>query len=228
MAVSKAKKAEILETLEAHLKESVSVAFTSNNKMTVLDVTTMKKELRTHNTVFMLAKKTLIRLAFKNVFSVDLNIDTLPGQVAIVISKGDKVAGFSVVSKYATEWKKEEKLKFVGGYFDGVVLDEKAMSRIANLPSREVLLAKLLGSMMSPLSGLARFLDGAKGELEKKGLTKVADLTVPAKEEAPAPVAEAPKAEETPAPAVEEAKAEETAPVAAATEETPAEEAPAA
>ncbi len=204
MAISKAKKGEILATLEAHLKASTSVAFTSNTGMTALDVTTMKKELRVQDTTFMLAKKTLMRIAFKNVFNVELDIDTLPGQVAIIISKGDKVAGLAVVNKYAKEWAKEKKMQFVGGFFDGVLLDAKAISRIAGLPSREVLLAKLLGSMMSPLSGLARFFDGAKKDLEAKSLTKVGDLTVatPAAPEAPAetaapeaPVAEEPKAE---------------------------------
>lgn len=209
MAISKEKKSEILATLEAHLKESVSVAFTSNTKLTALDVTTMRKELRANQTTFMLAKKTLMALAFKNVFNVELDIDTLPGQVAIVISKGDKIAGLSVVNKYATEWRKEEKLKFVGGYFDGVLLDAKAIARIASLPSRETLLAKLLGSMMSPVSGLARFFDGAKKDLEAKSLQTVKDLTVAT---VSAPVAAEPaKTEEAPAPeAVVEAVAEAT------------------
>ncbi|MDP2103738.1 MAG: 50S ribosomal protein L10, partial [Candidatus Gracilibacteria bacterium] len=145
MAVSKEKKSEILAILEQHLKESVSVGFTSNTALTALDVFTMKRELRAASTTFMLAKKTLMRLAFKNVHGVDLDLDTLPGQVAIIFSKGDKVAGLAIVNKFATEWKKEEKMKFVGGYFDGVILDAKAMTRIAGLPSREVLLAKLLG-----------------------------------------------------------------------------------
>ena len=96
-------------------------------------------------------------------------------------------------------------------------MDATETSRLAGLPSREVLLAKLLGSMMSPLSGLARFFDGAKKELETKGQTKVGDIIVAAKAaetpvvaavveaapaETPVPeavVAEAPAAEETPA-----------------------------
>ena len=128
MAISKAKKGEILAVLEAHLKASTSVAFTTNTGLTALDVTTMKKELRTNDTTFMLAKKTLMCIAFKNVFNVELSIDTLPGQVAIIISKGDKVAGLAVVNKYAKEWAKEKKMQFVGGFFDGVLLDESYRS----------------------------------------------------------------------------------------------------
>ncbi|MDD5377458.1 MAG: 50S ribosomal protein L10 [Candidatus Gracilibacteria bacterium] len=231
MAISKAKKGEILAVLEAHLKASTSVAFTSNTGMTALDVTTMKKELRVQDTTFMLAKKTLMRLAFKNVFNIELDIDTLPGQVAIIISKGDKVAGLAVVNKYAKEWAKEQKMKFVGGFFDGVLLDAKAISRIAGLPSREVLLAKLLGSMMSPVSGLARFFDGAKKDMEAKGLKTAKDLigsaatTTVAEVVAAAPVVAEVTPEavaEAPAPeATVEAPAEAVAEVAPeATEET--------
>lgn len=205
MAVTRAKKSEILATLEAHLKDATSVAFTSNNKLTVEDIESIRKDARAQNGVFMLAKKTLIRIAFKNVLNADLDLDTLPGQVAIVISKGDKIAALAAVNKYVSEFKKEQKIKIVGGYIDGRVLGETEAAKLAGLPSREVLLAKLLGSMMSPLSGLARFFDGAKNEITAKSVTKVGDLAVaaaPKAEAAPAAAVEAPAAE---APAAEEA-----------------------
>lgn len=227
MAISKAKKGEILAALEAHLKASTSVAFTTNTGLTALEVTTMKKELRTNNTTFMLAKKTLMRIAFKNVFNVELSMESLPGQVAIIISKGDKVAGLAVVNKYVKEWAKEAKMKFVGGFFDGVLLDAKAIGRIAGLPSREVLLAKLLGSMMSPVSGLARFFDGAKKDMEAKGLKTAKDLigaaavTTVAEVVAATPVATEVVAEAPATEAAPEVVAEAAAPEAS-TEETAA------
>ena len=113
---------------------------------------------------------------------------------------------------------------------DGRLMDGAETKKLATLPSREVLLAKLLGSMMSPLSGLARFFDAAGKDLTAKSLTKVGDLvgSAPApakaekKEETSAPVAEAPKVEDTPvvveAPVPEVAQTEE----APKTEETPA------
>lgn len=195
MAVSKARKVEQLAEIEAHLKEAKSIGFTSNQKITVAEVTQIKRELRAENALFMTAKKTLIRIAFKNVYGLDLDIDTLPGQVAMVISKDDAIAPLGIVNKYANQkdWKKAQKLVFVGGYFEGNIVDAESIKKIASLPSREVLLAKLLGSMMSPLSGLARFFDAAKKDLEAKNLEKVGDLEVPAKaEETPA---EEPKAE---------------------------------
>lgn len=226
MAVTKARKSEQLTALEAHLKEAKSVAFTSNTKVTVLEVSALKKDLRAQNALYLTVKKTLIRIAFKNVHSVDIDLSTLPGQVALVIAKGDAVSPFGVTNKYVNEWKKEEKLVFVGGYMEGRLMDATETKKLATLPSREVLLAKLLGSMMSPLSGLARFFDAAKKDLEGKSLTKVGDLigSAPAvKKEEPAPsVVEAPKVEEAP---VTEVPVAEEVP---ATPEVPSEEAPAA
>jgi large subunit ribosomal protein L10 len=176
MAVSKAKKVEQLAVLEAHLKEATSVGFTSNTKVTVLEVSNLKKDLRAQNAIFLTAKKTLIRIAFKNVYGVEVDINTLPGQVALVIAKGDAIAPLGVANKYANEWKKEQKLTFVAGYMEGRLMDGAETKKLATLPSREVLLAKLLGSMMSPLSGLARFFDAAGKDITAKGVTKVSDL----------------------------------------------------
>jgi len=211
--VSKQKKAEQLLALEAHLKTATSVAFTSNTKVTVLEISNLKKDLRATDAIYLTAKKTLIRIAFKTVYGVDIDLATLPGQVGLVIAKGDALAPFGVANKYATEWKKEQKLVFVAGYMEGRLMDATETKKIATLPSREVLLAKLLGSMMSPLSGLARFFDAAGKDLTAKSLTKVGDLTVataaPAVEAAPVAEAPAPEASvaTTEAPASEEAPA---------------------
>ena len=219
MAVSRAKKVEQLANLEAQLKDAVSVGFTSTTKVTVLEVSNLKKDLRAQNAIFLTAKKTLIRIAFKNVFDVEVDLDTLPGQVALVIAKGDAIAPLGVANKYANEWKKEKKLTFVAGYMEGRLMDGADTQKLATLPSREVLLAKLLGSMMSPLSGLARFFDAAGKDLTTKSLTKVSDLIASAPvaaktEEAPTPVAETPKVEE--APVVEVVAEEAPAPEAKA------------
>ncbi len=217
MAVTKAKKSEQLAALEAHLKDAKCVAFTSNQKITALEVSALKNDLRAQNALFLIAKKTLIRIAFKNVYNQEIDLTTLPGQVALVIAKGDAIAPLGVTNKYSKEWAKEEKMVFVAGYMEGRLMDGAETKKLATLPSREVLLAKLLGSMMSPLSGLARFFDAAKKDLESKNLTTVGDLVG----SAPAPVqAEAPAQVEAP---VEEVKTEES-PVA----ETPSEESPAA
>lgn len=227
MTVSKAKKDEILATLESTLKDSTSVAFTTNNKLTVLEISNIRKDLRSVGGTFMLAKKTLIRLAFKNVFGVEFDADFLPGQVAVLISKQDKIAAIAVVNKHAQELKKEEKIKFVGAYFDGKVLNAVEAAKIANLPSKEVLLAKLLGSMKAPISALARFFDAAKTDLENRNLKTVQDLTLPVVAKTETPKEEVKAVEEVTAavetPVVTEAVAEEVSAEVAPAVETPAE-----
>lgn len=166
MAVSRTKKESILSTLENHLKEAKSLVFTSNQRVTVDEITKMKRELRTQNVTYMLAKKTLMRIAFKNVYSLELDLDTLPWQVALAIAKDDPIIALTIINRYAKEWKKDEKILFIASYIEGKLLWKDDTMKLASLPSREVLLARLLGSMMSPLSGLARFFDGARKELE--------------------------------------------------------------
>lgn len=178
MAVTHEKKEAILSTLEWHLREAKSIAFTSSQRITVEEITKMKKDLRSEDVVFMLAKKTLIRIAFKNVYSVDLDLDTLPWQVALAIAKKDAMSGMTIINKYVKEWKKDEKIAFVGAYMEGRLMDAHNTQKLASLPSREVLLSRLLGSLMSPLSSLARFFDGARKELESKGGKTLKDLIV--------------------------------------------------
>ncbi len=192
MAVSKAKKSEQLAVIEAHLKTATSVAFTSNTKVTVLEISALKKDLRASDAIYLTAKKTLIRIAFKTVYGVDVDLATLPGQVGLVIAKGDALTPYSIANKFANDWKKEQKMTFVAGYMEGRLMGASETAKLATLPSREVLLAKLLGSLMSPLSGLARFFDAAGKDLTAKSLTKVGDLI------SATSVVDIPKVESTP------------------------------
>ena len=178
MAVTRQQKEEILAVLIAEFKKATTIAFTTNKALTMENVGALKKDLRAANSKFMLAKKTLICKAFKEALDVEVDIDSLPGQIAVTISYGDdKVAGLAVLNKFAKEWKKEEKLAFSGAYFDGKIISAAEATTLASLPSREVLLARLLGSMKGPLSAFARFLDAAKTETEKQGKASLKDIT---------------------------------------------------
>lgn len=228
MAVSKAKKHEQLAHLEASLKGAASVAFITTDKITVLDVESMKKDLRKVDAQYIVAKKTLIRIAMKNVFGAELDIDTLPGQVAVLIAKNDAVAGMGVVNtvagKLALEFKASgKKLTFVGGYMEGKLLSAAEATQIAGLPSREVLLGRLLGSMKSPIAALARFFDAAGKDLTLKSVSKVGDLKGAMPVAAPAPAMAAPVETVTPEVTEEIAPTMDDAPAASAEEAPKAE-----
>jgi len=175
MAVTKEKKQEILKNLETLMKDSKSLAFIKTDKITVSEATTMRKDLREAQAGIMVAKKTLIKIAYKNVFDSELS-EELPWSISIIFSFEDPMAWMWVTSKYAKEWKKEEKIKFVAAHIEWKLIWSEEATKLASIPSRETLLAKFLGSAKSPISSLVRFFDAAKTELESKWLEKAWDL----------------------------------------------------
>jgi large subunit ribosomal protein L10 len=90
--------------------------------------------------------------------------ELLEGPNAIAISKDDATAPARIVSKY---FKKVPTMRMIGGVVEGKFYDEKAVTALASVPSREELLGKLLGSIQSPVSNLARVISQiAEGKAE--------------------------------------------------------------
>jgi large subunit ribosomal protein L10 len=185
MALTKAKKSEVLANLQALLKDANSVGFTSNSGLTVEDVTSLRISLREVNATFTLAKKTLIKIAFKEVYNVELDDALLPNQIALVCSNDDAVAGLGKVNDFMKKGQPgEEKMEWTGSYFEEEIMDAEATKEIAGMPSKETLLSRMVGSLQSPLSGLARFLDAAAKEVETQGKANLSEIDAPKKEEA--------------------------------------------
>jgi len=182
MAVTKAKKSEILEELKENFKRANSISFTSNSGLTVAEMSELRKSLRTVSASFTLAKKTLIKLAMKEVHNVELNYDLLPGQVAVVCSYDDAIAGMTKANDFIKEKADrklgEIKITWSASYFEGQVQDKVATKEIASMPSRETLLGRLVGSMQAPLSSLARFLDAASKKLTEEGKDTLSSVEV--------------------------------------------------
>lgn len=180
MAISRAKKSEILSTLIENIKNAKSIGFAQTNGMTASDFSDLRKELRTVNSSYNLAKKTLVRIAVKEALGLDLDLDLLPGQVWVVCSNDDMIAWLSKTNAYITKnfskKAKIQKIFWVASIFEWKINGLAETNIIASMPSKETLLSRLVGSMMSPLSGMARFLDAASKELETQGKTKVGEL----------------------------------------------------
>lgn len=215
MAVTKAKKSEILEELKENFKRANSISFTSNSWLTVAEMSELRKGLREVNASFTLAKKTLIKLAMKEIYNVELDYDLLPGQIAVVCSYDDAIAGMTKANDFikakADRKLGEIKITWSASYFEWQLQDKVATKEIASMPSRETLLGRLVGSMQAPLSSLARFFDAASKKLMEEGRDNLGSgevKKVEAKTEAPK--GEEVKAEETKQEVVaEEVKTEE-------------------
>lgn len=180
MAVTKAKKSEILNHLIAELKDAKSVWFAQTNGMTVSEFSELRADLRTVNTTYTLAKKTIVKIAVKEVLNIDLDLDLLPGQIWVIVSKDDAIAWLSKTNAFVTKkFNKKatvQKITWAASIFEWEVKGLEETKVIASMPSRETLLGRLVGSMMSPLSGMARFFDAAAKEVEAQGKAKVGEL----------------------------------------------------
>ncbi len=225
MAVSKQQKVEILNNLVAKFKEAKSIGFATTNTMTVDEFAELRKWLREVNATYTLAKKTLIKKALKEALDIDIDLSNLEGQIGCVCSNDDAVAWLGKVNDLVKETS-GEKITWACSIFEGELKDLEETKVVASMPSRETLLSRLVGSMKSPISGFARFLDAAAKELESQGKETVGQLEWE-KTEAPKEEAKEEKKEEVKeeAPKAEDAPAKEEAPKAEEKAETPAPEA---
>ena len=185
MAVSKQKKAEILNSLIEQVKNAKSIWFASTKGVTVAEFADLRKKLREVWASYTLAKKTLIVKAVKEALDLDLNLADLEGQIGMVCSNDDAIVGLSKVNDFIKATEKEQKMTWSISIFEGKLQDKAETKVIASMPSRETLLSRLVGSMKSPISSLARFFDAAAKDIEAKGKTNVGELEWKKEEKAP-------------------------------------------
>lgn len=162
MAITKEKKSQILKDLEEKFSRAKAVYFAENKGLSVKNVTDLRRSLHEQGVDFVVAKKTLMKLAAKNTNLPELSDDVLPGPIAAVIGYDDVVIPSKLVKDFAA--KAEEKVALTGGVLDGKVLSRAEAVQIASLPSKEQLLAQLVGSMKAPISGFHGALHGLLGK----------------------------------------------------------------
>ena len=157
MAVTKAKKGEILKALEDKFAKAKVVYFTQNLGLQVKKITDLRKKLRKEDIDFVVAKKTLMKLAAKKNNFPELSDEALNGSVAAVFGYGDEIAPARLLYEFSKE---NEKLQLVSGVVEGRLISKTEAKQLAVLPPKEQLLAKFVGSLKSPLYGLHGSLSG--------------------------------------------------------------------
>ena len=144
-------KQQVVAELAEQIKSSVSGVLVNYQGITVEDDTKMRKALREAGVNYMVMKNSLTGRACDEVGLSDMK-QYLTGMTAIAIGGEDPIAPAKVLKEYAG---KIESFCILAGYLDGAVIDVKTVEALADIPSKEVLIAKLLGSIKSPLYGLA-------------------------------------------------------------------------
>ena len=144
--------AEVVEKLNS----SVAGVLVDYQGITVEEDTKLRAELRAAGVDYFVFKNTLMRLAVKEAGYEEL-LPYLKLMTSVAVSETDPVAPAKILSSYA---EKIPTFKIKAGFVEGNVIDEAGVNQLATLPSREELIAKMLGSLQSPLYGLANVLNG--------------------------------------------------------------------
>ena len=148
-------KQPIVQEISEQIKEAQSVVVVDYRGLTVAEDTQLRKQLREAGVTYKVYKNTLMNFAFKGT-DFEALAPVLEGPNAIAISKEDATAPARVLAEFA---KKADKLELKGGVVEGTYYDAAGIGVIASIPSRDVLLGRLLGSMQSPITNFARVLN---------------------------------------------------------------------
>ncbi|MBT4937233.1 50S ribosomal protein L10 [Candidatus Peregrinibacteria bacterium] len=160
MPLSKDQKQELLKELVEKMKESKSIVFANYSGTTVEEQTKLRKELLANNAELKVTKKTLIRLAAKELGVEGLSGDSLEGQIVLALSYEDPTVAAQTIKKHS---KTVKALKLKGGIFEGKELGLSGVTELADLPPKDVLIAKLLGTLQAPIQGFASVGSGVVG-----------------------------------------------------------------
>ena len=154
-------KTKAVQNLEKQAKEAKGLIVTSFKALKTVEFNEMRAKLRPLQSEYTVVKNSLTRIALKNAGMAEL-AEMLEGPTAIVVERGDAIAATKAVFEFA---KAHENLKINGGIFEGKVLKAKDLKEIASLPTREVLLAKLLGTLQAPMVNLVSVLQAPIREM---------------------------------------------------------------
>ena len=152
--LTRKQKEEIVKGLSKNIKESKATVICDYKGMTVPEIGELREGLNEGNASMEVAKKTLMEVALKDA-KVELNPRELEGQLAIVYGGDDEVSSSKTLYEYA---KKNDKLKILAGVLEGKALSAEEVNNLAKLPTKEELLAKVVGTINAPVSGFVNVL----------------------------------------------------------------------
>ena len=147
-------KQEYVEQLAEKLRNAVTGVVVSYKGINVADDTKLRRELREAGVDYFVVKNTMLHLAAEKVGLSDLD-PVLNGTTAIALGS-DHVSAAKILSKFAET---NKNLQIKAGFVEGKVIDEKAVDQLAKMPSKEVLVAQVLGGLNAPITSFVYVLN---------------------------------------------------------------------
>ena len=156
MPKTKAQKESILQQIAENLKTQQSILFVDFKGIGVKDLSKLRSQLKEVGGKLEVAKKTLFARAF-NKKGMETDFKNMEGQIAVIYSFGDPVAGAKTAYTFA---KGNEHLQLLTGYMENQLLTHEYIMQVAQLPSRDQLLGHFVGVLARPIRGLTTVLTG--------------------------------------------------------------------
>jgi large subunit ribosomal protein L10 len=158
MALTKEQKTKQINDIKEKVANQKSMVFVDFAKVPSKDMFGLRKSLKEGGCNLKIAKKTLVRIAFgqSNISFWNKIKAVVPGQLALVLGIEDEIAPARIANIFA---KTHENFKILGGIFEKRFIDREKVLVLANLPTRNELLSKLVGSLASSMTGFVRVLD---------------------------------------------------------------------
>jgi len=163
-------KKAVVEALTGKIKEATSVVFIDYKGITVAQDTELRKQFRDADVEYTVVKNTLTRFATQNV-GYDFD-EVLNGTTAMASTTGDPIAPARIVCEFAKK-NKLKTLSIKGGVVEGSVLSAEDLNSFGELPSKNALVASVLGTFLAPISSLAFVLDQIR--MQKDGSAPAAE-----------------------------------------------------
>lgn len=148
-------KQPVVEEIKGYVKDAKTAVLVNYRGLTVEQDTKLRKALREAGIVYKVYKNTMLRFAFEGTDFAQLD-DHLEGPTAVAFGIEDETAPARILADFA---KQADALTFKGAVVSGTYYDEAGIQALSKIPSREVLISKLLGSMQSPITNFARVLN---------------------------------------------------------------------
>jgi large subunit ribosomal protein L10 len=156
MAKTRAQKQAEVQQVAQGLKEAKSIVFADISSLKVADSTALRRKAKEQEVEVKTVKKTLFNLAAKDA-GVSVDAGTLSGSITLLMGRGDEVAPAKLLSEVK---KANENVATLGGLLESNWMTSSQVTALASLPSKEMLIAQVVGSIRAPLSGLVGVMQG--------------------------------------------------------------------
>jgi len=157
MALTRAQKQKIITDLKDKIARQKAMVLVGITGLGVEEISDLRKKLKAADANLKVAKKTLIEKAFKESKLAAFSKDKYKEEVALVFGFKDEISPAKIVYQFGLA---NENLKILAGFLEGKFKEADKIIALAQLPTKEELLAKLVGSIASPISGLVNVLQG--------------------------------------------------------------------